>query len=565
MVGEETAAHEDELHRVGVEPGETVGHLVDEPAVVTGVTGQGAQPLEGEHASARPDAAEEVAHPGHHGGAPGQHVGVAPEPQGAVGQALLGVGGAGVDPSGRVGGRDHGEVGGGRPPGEDPGRTRAEHEVVRDLPGVGHDPLFDHHRVLGGVDEVRRGGDRGVERVDPAGAEELGSRAVGHRRIVPTAVVGPDPAAPHAPTALTRPYHPVVAGPSPPPPVPAGLRAVGDRVDARILALLDDETDRWSAVDPVLAEPLGALRALVAAGGKRLRPAFCHWAFVGAGGDPDDPRIVDAGAALELLHTFALVHDDVMDGSDRRRGAPSVHRAFTDRHVARGWQGDARRSGEGAAILIGDFAFVYADQVIGELTGSARAVFDEMRLELCVGQFLDLVGTAGGSRDPDAAVRIERFKSGKYTVERPLHLGAALAGAPPETLAAWTAVGLPLGEAFQLRDDLLGTFGEAEVTGKPVGEDLREGKCTPLLTEAVARAGPAEQARLARVGTADLGAAEIADLQAVLVATGAVAAVEARITARVDEALTALAAVPVAEPARAALVDLARYAAWRDR
>ena len=348
-------------------------------------------------------------------------------------------------------------------------------------------------------------------------------------------------------------------------PVPPGLREVGDRVDQRILAVLDVELTRWRAVDPELGEPLGALRALVAAGGKRLRPAFCHWAYVGAGGDPDDPLVVDAGAALELLHTFALVHDDVMDGSDHRRGLPSVHRAFIDRHHDRGWQGDARRSGEGAAILIGDFAFVYADLILGEIPAPARAIFDELRLELCVGQYLDLVGTASASRDPEQATRIERYKSGKYTVERPLHLGAALAGAGTEVHVALTEFGLPLGEAFQLRDDLLGVFGDRAITGKPVGDDLREGKLTPLVAAAAARVGPDGLGALDRLGAADLGPDEIAALQDVLVASGAVAEIEDRIAARVAEALAALDRAPITGDARRALADLTRFAAWRDR
>src|SRR5262249_45703621 len=156
------------------------------------------------------------------------------------------------------------------------------------------------------------------------------------------------------------------------------------------------------------------------------RPAFCYWAFVGSGGDPEDGRVIDAGAALELLHTFALVHDDVMDNSDQRRGVPSVHRRFIDAHAAAGGATDSRRSGRGAAILIGDFAFVYADMLLGDIPPAARAIYHDLRLELCVGQYLDLVGTASGSRDVEQATRIERYKSGKYTVERPLHLGTAL-------------------------------------------------------------------------------------------------------------------------------------------
>src|SRR5438128_8359320 len=131
--------------------------------------------------------------------------------------------------------------------------------------------------------------------------------------------------------------------------VPPSLAEIAPRVDARIDALLASELERWTAVDTSLEEPFDALRQLVLAGGKRLRPAFCHWAFVGAGGSADDPLVVDAGAALELLHTFALVHDDVMDGSDLRRGRPAIHRRFMNRHSARHWRGDDRRYGEGAA------------------------------------------------------------------------------------------------------------------------------------------------------------------------------------------------------------------------
>ena len=291
---------------------------------------------------------------------------------------------------------------------------------------------------------------------------------------------------------------------------PASLAAVGDRAEARIATLLDAEQARWQPVDASLSDALDALRDLVNAGGKRLRPAFCHWAFVGAGGDPDDTVTVDAGAALELLHTFALVHDDIMDGSDRRRGEQAMHRAFADRHRQRGWRGPAARFGDGAAILVGDFAFVYADLLMTDAPRAARAVFDELRIELCVGQFLDLSATATGARDADRARTIEWYKSGKYTVERPLHVGAALAGRLDELEDPLSAFGLPLGEAFQLRDDLLGVFGTESVTGKPVGDDLREGKLTPLLAAATARADgrrcpPARAGRLRPHGRGDRG------------------------------------------------------------
>ena len=348
-------------------------------------------------------------------------------------------------------------------------------------------------------------------------------------------------------------------------PLPAGLADIGARVEDRIDALLDAELRRWRELAPELEAPVVALRDLVAAGGKRLRPAFCFWAFVGAGGDAEDPVVTDVAAAIELLHAFALVHDDVMDGSGVRRGEPAVHQAFADRHRATGGRGEARRFGEGAAILVGDFAFVYADELFSAAPLHVRPLYDELRIELCVGQYLDLASTASGRRDRPHAELIERYKSGKYTVERPLHIGAALAGRLGDLGGPLTAFGIPLGEAFQMRDDLLGVFGDPAVTGKPVGDDLREGKLTPLLAAATAAADRSQATVLERVGEPDLDTAGIAAIQSVLVATGAVDEVERAIDDRVVEALTVLDTMPISRSAQAALGDLARFVAWRDR
>jgi geranylgeranyl diphosphate synthase type I len=345
---------------------------------------------------------------------------------------------------------------------------------------------------------------------------------------------------------------------------PAALEPVAARVDQRIAGLLDAEIERWRAVDEALAQPLEALRAFVAAGGKRLRPAFSHCAFVGAGGDPADEVAVDAAAALELVHTFALVHDDVMVGSATRRGLAAVHEDFADRHRGAGWRGEPRRFGEGMAILIGDFAVVYADMLVRAASAAARAIFDELRIELCVGQSLDLIGTAAASTEPALAERIATFKSGKYTVERPLHLGAALAGRADLT-PALSAIGLPLGQAFQLRDDMLGAFGDADVIGKPVGDDLREGKPTPLVAMAYARATDGDRDLLRRLGSSDLSAAEVEELRAVFVRTGAVEAIEIEIERLVSDARIAIADAPLRPEATAWLDELAVYVAWRDR
>jgi geranylgeranyl diphosphate synthase type I len=348
-------------------------------------------------------------------------------------------------------------------------------------------------------------------------------------------------------------------------PVPASLGLVAERVEHRLREMLDVEIERWSALDDTIVEPLRSLRAFVLDGGKRLRPAFCHWGFVAAGGDAHDARIVDAGAAFELLQAFALIHDDVMDGSATRRGRAAVHVDYANRHDAAGWRGEARRFGEGVAVLIGDLAHVYADRFMTDAPGGAAMIWNELRVELNVGQYLDVVGTARADTDLARARRIARYKSGKYTIERPLHVGAAIAGRYRELHEPLSAYGDPLGEAFQLRDDLLGAFGDSAQTGKPVGDDLREGKPTPLLAIASDRARGDELTLLSLVGSADLSPDDITAVQTVFVSTGAVAEIEATIDRLTRTAIAAIELAPVADEASSALVELAEYVAWRDK
>ena len=199
-------------------------------------------------------------------------------------------------------------------------------------------------------------------------------------------------------------------------------------------------------------------------------------------------------SALELVQASALIHDDLMDRSDTRRGEPAVHRRFEARHTAGGWRGGAAAFGDSVAVLLGDLALVWSDELLHasgvapEDLARARPVFDEMRTEVTVGQYLDLLTQATGDTSVELAGKVARYKSAKYTVERPLLFGAALAGAPPELSAAYSAFGLPLGEAFQLRDDVLGVFGDPSETGKPAGDDLREGKRTALVALALREA-----------------------------------------------------------------------------
>jgi geranylgeranyl diphosphate synthase type I len=361
--------------------------------------------------------------------------------------------------------------------------------------------------------------------------------------------------------------------PSPRSSAPSAVSVTARRVTERLDQLLSPEGRRWGAVDDGLVRPYEVLRAAVLDGGKRLRPAFCYWAFVGAGGDPEAAAVIDAGAALELLHAAALLHDDVIDDSTRRRGQDTAHVKLAGDHRAAGWRGDPDRFGSGAAILLGDLALIYSRQLLRGTPPEALAIYDEVGLEVNVGQYLDILGAAqSATMSPAEAVqraeRIRRYKTARYTVERPLHLGVAIAA--PARLNALrgplSAFGMPLGEAFQLRDDLLGVFGDPDTTGKPVGDDLRDGKITMLVGLARARAtGQAAELLERRFGAADLSDTEAAELAEVVERTGARADVEATIDRLVTDSREALHALPFGQLALDALADLVSVATARDR
>ncbi|MEU6203658.1 polyprenyl synthetase family protein [Micromonospora musae] len=346
----------------------------------------------------------------------------------------------------------------------------------------------------------------------------------------------------------------------------AGLR---QRIDKALAEFLANQRIWMAGVDDALAPLAEVIEAFVLGGGKRLRPAFAYWGYRGAGG-VDSDQVLAALAALELVQASALIHDDLMDRSDTRRGEPAVHRRFATRHRRSNWGGDPDGFGDAAAILLGDLCLVWSDELLHSAgleprtVARARPVFDEMRTEVTVGQYLDVLAQVTRDTSVERAGKVARYKSAKYTVERPLLLGAALADAPVEVEAAYSAYGLPLGEAFQLRDDLLGVFGDPAQTGKPAGDDLREGKRTFLVAAALEVLDEDDRAQLlAGLGDPRLDEEGVTRLRGLITKSGAPVRTEQRITALTDSALAALAAVDLDTEARQALVDLAAAATRR--
>ncbi len=347
-----------------------------------------------------------------------------------------------------------------------------------------------------------------------------------------------------------------------------------EQLRARVAALLEGwltELDATlAAVDPdcaALADSIGALLR----GGKRVRAGFCYWGWRGTGEEGGEP-IVTVATAMELVQAAALLHDDIMDASDTRRGLPSAHRQLQASHHLQEWRGDAARFGESAALLAGDLCLAASAQFLHRATAQLapdRAVrglrvYDDMIIQLMAGQYLDiLAGARPAEPDPEAmARRVIRYKTINYTVDRPLALGATLAGAEEALLAAYTGYAANVGEAFQLRDDVLGVFGDPSRTGKPAGDDLREGKQTVLTAVARAAATPAELTLLNRLGQPDLTDGDIAELTSVLAERG-LPDVEERIERLAGQARRSLDDAPIASQAREVLLDLVNTATRR--
>ena len=365
-------------------------------------------------------------------------------------------------------------------------------------------------------------------------------------------------------------------------------QAFREAVSAEISDFLSEQSAVLDSVGPELV-PVHLMASQLLCGGKRIRPAFCVWGYIAAAGIPTQEELkplLAAAGSLDVLHVSALIHDDLMDSSDLRRGRPAAHRQFEALHANAGWLGDSAAFGRAGAILLGDLLLMWSAQMLHgagvdqSTLERALPIVEAMRTEVTCGQYLDMVAQAHplrkrapaiGSLKPtielalDDASRVVEYKAARYTVQRPCQIGAALGGGTDELYFALGAYGSPLGRAFQFRDDLLGVFGDPQVTGKPAGDDLREGKRTVLVAHSYAHAGDAGQKLLLqRLGDPALDDAGIGELQQVIVESGARDAVESMINDYYDRALKALHDTEITEEGRAGLTALADAAVRRE-
>lgn len=351
-------------------------------------------------------------------------------------------------------------------------------------------------------------------------------------------------------------------------PSPLDQADLRTRVQACIDAELIHQQQVLAEIGSDVDDLLHAIGRLLT-GGKRLRAAFLYWGYR-SGGRPDSAAAVRLATSMEFFQAAALIHDDVMDDSDTRRGMPSAHRALATHHGDRGWVGDADRFGMSGAILAGNLCLNWTEELYATSgidaadLAAGRSLFDRMRTQLMAGQFLDVTESVRpwSGLVPEERVaranRVIRYKSAKYTIEHPLLIGATAGGVSPADLALLSDYGLDLGHAFQLRDDVLGVFGDPETTGKPAGDDLREGKRTVLVAHTLTGASAAGRERVdALLGRPDLDAAHIEELRAIMAESGAVDLVEAEIERLADASRAALAATTALDPtAQAVLHDL---------
>jgi geranylgeranyl diphosphate synthase type I len=351
--------------------------------------------------------------------------------------------------------------------------------------------------------------------------------------------------------------------------LPPACTDLAARVDRELDRFVAGERVALDALDPAAGTLVGEIERVIGSGGKRLRPLFCCLGHMAAGAEVGETAI-RAASALELLHTFAIVHDDVMDRSSARRGSPSSWVHLAEEHRRERFVGDAASYGDAAAVLAGDMALVLADRALlesgfpPERLQPAFRRYDRMRVEVVAGQYLDVRAAHRGVADEAEARRIAVLKSGGYTVEAPLEIGAVLGGAGDGVLRPLAAYGVRLGEAFQLRDDVLGTFGDPAVTGKDRDSDLREGKRTLMLAKAAAAASDEDRAFLERrIGRPDLSDEELERARSLIAESGALDATVELVADLVQEAKRHLGGAPIPDDARKLLDAMADVVAVR--
>jgi geranylgeranyl diphosphate synthase type I len=340
-------------------------------------------------------------------------------------------------------------------------------------------------------------------------------------------------------------------------------------INEALTQFIQNENKYLSKIGPELEPVANGIEKFLLDGGKRLRPLFAYVGFL-ATGTPISVDIIRAISSLELIHACALIHDDVMDGSDTRRGAPSIHKLFEALHLKDNLNGSSTKFGVASAILMGDLALVWSAQML-HTSGiknkdliTVLPFYDEMRVELMAGQYLDVFEQSLATQSVDRSLKVARYKSGKYTIERPLHFGGSLGGASNELLEAFTNYGIPLGEAFQLRDDLLGVFGDPSETGKPSGDDLREGKRTALMAITMDRADTSQLKYLSKYfGDPNLSTEQIGQIQEIIVSTGAQSHIESMIEQLAQRSLSTLAFEGIAKVGKDLLTQLVHISTVR--
>ena len=342
----------------------------------------------------------------------------------------------------------------------------------------------------------------------------------------------------------------------------ADLKEIRNSINQELLNFVAAENKYLNEIGSELAPVATAMERFLLDSGKRLRPLFAYLGFLGTGRKPTI-EILRACASLELVHVCALMHDDVMDASDTRRGAPSIHRAFEAMHKDAKLSGSSEQFGISSAILLGDLALVWSAKMLhqsgidGATLIRALPMYDEMRVELMAGQYLDVYEQALASESVERSLKVARYKSGKYTIERPLHFGAALGSGNQNLFKAYSNYGLPLGEAFQLRDDILGIFGDPQETGKPAGDDLREGKRTVLLAKVMELADAGQKAEISStLGNQNLEIAQVNKVREIFIATGSLSQVEELISTLTSSAQSALEHGEIDPMAKSALTQL---------